>query len=70
MEDVMRLLGSHLNLCDPQEFHRAWEKLGDLSDAECDLMAAKIRTPFTPRRPRQTQDMLHAAMATIDSKGT
>jgi hypothetical protein len=32
----MRVLGTHLDLCDPEKFFDAWKKLGDLSDGDCD----------------------------------
>jgi len=35
---------THLEICDPDSFYvyEAWEKLGDLSDEECERMAEKI----------------------------
>lgn len=32
----MYALGIHLDLCDPAKFAEAWERLANMTDADCD----------------------------------
>lgn len=38
----MLLPGKHLDLCDAEQFHIAWEALGDLTDEECDKIEENL----------------------------
>jgi hypothetical protein len=38
----MYVLGTYLNLCDPNHFYDAWQALGDLTDDDCEVMAALL----------------------------